>query len=51
MTKADIIEKGANLGVDYGLTSSCYDPQKMVIHVVIVMPAYCVKGIQGSMHS
>ena len=28
MTKADIIEKGANLGVDYGLTSSCYDPQK-----------------------
>ena len=28
MTKADIIEKGANLGVDYGLTSSCYDPHK-----------------------
>ena len=27
MTKAEIIEKGTKLGVDYGLTSSCYDPQ------------------------
>jgi len=26
MTKAQIIEKGMALGVDYGLTSSCYDP-------------------------
>jgi 7-cyano-7-deazaguanine synthase len=26
MTKADIIRKGIELGVDYGLTSSCYDP-------------------------
>jgi len=26
MTKADIIRKGFELGVDYGLTSSCYDP-------------------------
>lgn len=26
MTKADIITKGTALGVDYGLTSSCYDP-------------------------
>lgn len=26
MTKADIITKGMALGVDYGLTSSCYDP-------------------------
>lgn len=25
-TKAQIIEKGIALGVDYGLTSSCYDP-------------------------
>jgi 7-cyano-7-deazaguanine synthase len=26
MTKAQIIRKGIELGVDYGLTSSCYDP-------------------------
>lgn len=26
LTKAQIIEKGLSLGVDYGLTSSCYDP-------------------------
>ena len=26
MSKADIIRAGTALGVDYGLTSSCYDP-------------------------
>ncbi len=26
LTKAQIIERGLALGVDYGLTSSCYDP-------------------------
>src|SRR5438309_10187128 len=26
MTKAQIIERGLSLGVDYGLTHSCYDP-------------------------
>lgn len=26
MTKADIVRTGVDLGVDYGLTSSCYDP-------------------------
>jgi 7-cyano-7-deazaguanine synthase len=26
LTKADIIRKGVSLGVDYGLTHSCYDP-------------------------
>ena len=26
MTKADIIRKGIDLGVDYGMTHSCYDP-------------------------
>jgi 7-cyano-7-deazaguanine synthase len=28
MTKADIIRRGSELGVDYGLTHSCYDPDK-----------------------
>jgi 7-cyano-7-deazaguanine synthase len=27
MTKADIIKLGVSLGVDYGLTLSCYDPR------------------------
>ena len=26
LTKAEIIQKGTALGVDYALTSSCYDP-------------------------
>ena len=26
MTKADIVRKGLELGLDYGLTHSCYDP-------------------------
>jgi 7-cyano-7-deazaguanine synthase len=26
MSKADIVRKGTSLGVDYGLTHSCYDP-------------------------
>jgi 7-cyano-7-deazaguanine synthase len=27
MTKADIIRQGLSLGLDYGITHSCYDPQ------------------------
>ena len=26
LTKAEIIKKGLDLGLDYGLTHSCYDP-------------------------
>jgi len=32
MTKAEIISLGAGLGVDYGLTRSCYDPPSADIH-------------------
>ena len=28
MTKAEIIRKGVELGVDYGMTLSCYDPSQ-----------------------
>lgn len=28
LTKAEIIERGTSLGVDYGLTHSCYDPDE-----------------------
>ena len=28
MTKAEIIRTGLNLGVDYGITTSCYDPSQ-----------------------
>lgn len=28
LTKADIVRKGLSLGVDYSLTTSCYDPAK-----------------------
>ena len=30
LTKAEIIRKGTELGVDYSLTWSCYDPQPVV---------------------
>jgi len=30
MTKAEIIKKGLDLGVDYSLTSSCYDPKSQL---------------------
>jgi 7-cyano-7-deazaguanine synthase len=31
MTKAEIIKKGSELGVDYSLTWSCYDPQSTTL--------------------
>jgi 7-cyano-7-deazaguanine synthase len=34
LTKAQIIRKGVDLGVDYGLTHSCYDPVERDGHVL-----------------
>jgi 7-cyano-7-deazaguanine synthase len=28
MTKAEIVKEGLRLGVDYSMTTSCYDPNK-----------------------
>ncbi len=41
MTKAQIIAKGIELGVDYGLTSSCYDPSptRRALRPVRLVPA------------
>ena len=41
MTKAQIIREGLELGVDYSLTSSCYDPKKMVTRVLCAMHVSC----------
>jgi 7-cyano-7-deazaguanine synthase len=32
LTKAQTIQKGLELGIDYGLTWSCYDPQPVAGH-------------------
>ncbi len=42
MTKAEIIQRGLELGVDYSQTSSCYDPCQPVKLVVTATPASCV---------
>ena len=39
MTKTEIIQAGLGLGVDFGLTSSCYDPTAKVWRVAHAMPA------------
>ena len=39
LTKAEIIARGLELGVDYGLTSSCYDPDPASGQACDVVPA------------
>ena len=46
MTKAEIIKKGLELGMDYGLTWSCYDPQP-----VPPQPPLIKGGIKGGVVS
>ena len=47
LTKAEIIAKGIELGVDYGLTSSCYDPSPSgrAVRAMRLVPA-AAKGFQ-----
>lgn len=42
MTKAEIINKGSELGLDYSLTWSCYDPQPLPPH-----PPLAKGGLRG----
>jgi 7-cyano-7-deazaguanine synthase len=48
MTKADIITKGATLGLDHSLTWSCYDPQNEDGRVVPCMECdSCILRLKG----
>jgi len=41
MTKAEIIKKGIEVGIDYSITWSCYDPQKSQKSEKDIEPAPC----------
>ena len=41
MTKRQIVETGLALGVDYGLTITCYDPGSRGRHAARAMRACC----------
>lgn len=41
MTKAEIIKKGAELGLDYGMTWSCYDPQHPALNAISIPCGRC----------
>ena len=40
LSKAEIIRLGRDLGVDYGLTSSCYDPSPRACRAANAIPAF-----------
>ena len=45
MTKAQIIKKGVELGVDFSLTHSCYDPGPLTGHAGGATVASCAEKV------
>ena len=43
LSKADIIRLGLSLGLDYGLTHSCYDPRATAGHADTAIVAGCAR--------
>ena len=47
MTKADIVREAARLGLDAGLSWSCYDPAPGGAIAAFAIPAGCARGVRG----
>ena len=45
LTKADIIRRGLALGLDYGLTHSCYSPATMAVRAAAATAACCAPKV------
>ena len=47
LTKAQIIRRGIELGVDYGLTSSCYDPRPTAVPAASATRVSCGRRVSA----